>query len=126
MVTSELILFHKKSVCLARPLTRWYSANRRDLPWRPPIGTCNPVDPYAVLVSEFMLQQTQVATVSGYFQRFMKSFPTLAALAAASEQDFLRHWQGLVYYSRARNLLAAAKRIATDFAGQIPSGVDEL
>jgi A/G-specific adenine glycosylase len=122
----DLNSFTRGSVGLTRLLKRWYAVHRRDLPWRPPMGTCAPVDPYAVLVSEFMLQQTQVATVSGYFLRFMKSFPTLSALAAASEQDVLRHWQGLGYYSRARNLLAAAKRIEADFAGQIPRGADEL
>ena len=111
---------------LATVLSRWYAANRRDLPWRPPLGKSTPVDPYAVLVSEFMLQQTQVATVSGYFLRFMVAFPTIAALAAASEHDVLRLWQGLGYYSRARNLHVTARRIATDLGGRIPSSVDEL
>jgi A/G-specific adenine glycosylase len=73
-----------------------------------------------------MLQQTQVATVTAYFLRFMEAFPTLAALAAASEHDVLRLWQGLGYYSRARNLHATARKIAADFDGQIPSRLDEL
>jgi A/G-specific adenine glycosylase len=111
---------------LARVLNRWYAANRRDLPWRPPLGKSRPIEPYAVLVSEFMLQQTQVATVSDYFRRFMEAFPNLAALAVASEHNVLRLWQGLGYYSRARNLHATAKRILADFGGRIPSGVDEL
>jgi A/G-specific adenine glycosylase len=111
---------------LARVLNRWYATNRRDLPWRPPLGKLVPVDPYAVLVSEFMLQQTQVATVLDYFRRFMEAFPTLTDLAGASEHDVLRLWQGLGYYSRARNLHATARRIVIDFGGRIPSGVDEL
>jgi A/G-specific adenine glycosylase len=84
------------------------------------------VDPYAVLLSEFMLQQTQVATVLPYFARFLATFPTITSLAAASEQGVLRLWQGLGYYSRARNLHAAARKIVTDFAGQIPATVDAL
>ncbi len=111
---------------MARILNRWYATNRRDLPWRPPLGKSAPVDPYAVLISEFMLQQTQVATVAGYFRRFMEAFPNLAALADASEHDVLRLWQGLGYYSRARNLHATARRIVADFGGRIPREVDEL
>jgi A/G-specific adenine glycosylase len=72
------------------------------------------MSPYVVLVSEFMLQQTQVATVIPYFHRWMRAFPTLSALAAADDQDVLRLWQGLGYYSRARNLLAAARKIIAD------------
>jgi A/G-specific adenine glycosylase len=116
----------RQMVGMASVLNRWYEAKRRDLPWRPPLGETSPVDPYAVLVSEFMLQQTQVATVSGYFRRFMEIFPNLAALAATSEHDVLRLWQGLGYYSRARNLHATARRIVDDFDGQIPSSVAEL
>jgi len=117
---------HTELAGLARILNRWYAANRRDLPWRPPIGKCTPVDPYAVLVSEFMLQQTQVATVSGYFLRFMAAFTTITSLSAASEHDVLRLWQRLGYYSRARNLYATARRIVADFGGDIPSTVEEL
>jgi len=116
----------RDSVTLARALIRWYRANRRDLPWRPSIGTTARVDPYAVLISEFMLQQTQVATVRGYFERFMARWPTLGDLAAASEQDVLRQWQGLGYYSRARNLHAAVRQIAAEFGGQVPSDVTAL
>jgi A/G-specific adenine glycosylase len=84
------------------------------------------VDPYAVLVSEFMLQQTQVATVIPYFLRFMKAFPTVSDLADAPEQQVLRLWQGLGYYSRARNLRAAAKQIVTEFGGRIPISIQDL
>src|SRR6266487_1428020 len=95
-------------------LLSWYRRHRRDLPWRVPIdaarrGSQALPDPYHVLVSEAMLQQTQVATVIPYFQRFILRFSTLKALSQADEQDVLRVWQGLGYYSRARNLHRAAK-----------------
>jgi A/G-specific adenine glycosylase len=108
----------------ARALLRWYDQSRRELPWRPPLGQLP--DPYVVLVSELMLQQTQVATVIPYFQRFMARFPTSAILADASEQEVLRLWQGLGYYSRARNLQSAARMIQSEFAGKIPSSLDQL
>jgi A/G-specific adenine glycosylase len=110
----------------ARGLLRWYRQHRRDLPWRPPIGSKSAVDPYAVLVSEFMLQQTQVATVTPYFLRFLKAFPTINDLANAPEQQVLRLWQGLGYYSRARNLQAAARLIITTFKGRIPYAIQDL
>lgn len=83
-------------------------------------------EPYAVLVSEFMLQQTQVATVVPYFRRFLEKFPTIQSLAAAGEQDVLRLWQGLGYYSRARNLLGAARKVVSDFGGQVPRLPEQL
>src|SRR3954463_3779866 len=97
----------------SRRLLNWYDANRRDLPWRVPVGSPRDraPDPYYVLVSEAMLQQTQGATVIPYFDRFIRQFPTLQTVAAADEQDVLRLWQGLGYYSRARNLLAAARTV---------------
>jgi A/G-specific adenine glycosylase len=91
-----------------RALLRWFSRNGRDLPWR------RTRDPYAILVSELMLQQTTVAAVVPYFDRWMRRFPDAATLAAASENDVLHAWQGLGYYARARNLHAAAKQIARD------------
>ncbi len=96
-------------------LTRWYSRARRDLPWR------KSQDPYAVWVSEIMLQQTQVTTVKAYFTRFMKRFPTIAALAAAEESEVLRQWEGLGYYRRARQLHAAAQQIVKMHHGEFPS-----
>ena len=105
-------------------LLAWYRANRRDLPWRP---TSNrPADPYHVLVSEAMLQQTQVATVLPYFDRFIAAFPTVHALAEAEEQRVLTLWQGLGYYRRARNLHAAARVIVDRHAGRVPAAVAEL
>jgi A/G-specific adenine glycosylase len=104
-----------------RRLLNWYDRRQRRLPWR---GTA--VDPYHVLVSEMMLQQTQVATVIPYFQRFIARLPTLAHLAAADEQEVLRLWQGLGYYSRARNLQQCARKLMSDFAGSLPSDLESL
>ena len=104
----------------ARALLGWYAAHLRDLPWR------NHHDPYAVLVSEVMLQQTRVATVIPYFERWMAAFPTAASLAAAHEEDVLRLWQGLGYYRRCRNLHLAAKAIVERHDGQLPADLDAL
>ncbi len=98
-----------------RRLRAWYDQHARDLPWR---GTC---DPYAVWLSEIMLQQTQVETVKPYFQRFMAALPTIRALAEADEQQVLRLWEGLGYYRRARQLHQAARRIVADHDGRFPS-----
>jgi A/G-specific adenine glycosylase len=108
----------------ARRLLSWYDAARRDLPWRTTDGRAP--DPYHVFVSEAMLQQTQVATVIGYYHRFLERFPALGDLAAATEQDVLRLWQGLGYYSRARNLHAAAKTVVSEYGGRLPEDRDEL
>jgi A/G-specific adenine glycosylase len=105
---------------LRRRLLAWYADHARDLPWR------KSRDPYRVWVSEIMLQQTQVATVHDYFNRFIAAFPTVDDLAAADEQQVLRIWEGLGYYRRARQLHAAAKRIVADHASQFPQCVDEL
>jgi A/G-specific adenine glycosylase len=112
----------------AQHLLAWYDENRRDLPWRLPRNSCatSRLNPYHVLVSEAMLQQTQVATVVPYYQRFLDRFPSIAELACADEHDVLRLWQGLGYYSRARNLHAAAKRIANDLGGKFPETVESL
>ena len=86
---------------MAGPLLAWYDENKRDLPWR---GTG---DPYRVWVSEIMLQQTRVAAVMPYYQRWMEELPTVEALAAVDEERLMKLWQGLGYYSRARNLQRA-------------------
>ncbi|WP_428937683.1 A/G-specific adenine glycosylase [Fontivita pretiosa] len=109
---------------LARRLLDWYDQHRRDLPWRAPPGQAP--NPYHVLLSEVMLQQTQVATVLPYFQRFIRQLPTIADLAAADEQLVLKLWQGLGYYRRARNLHAAARTIVQFHHGQIPPDVETL
>jgi A/G-specific adenine glycosylase len=103
-----------------RRLLHWYSTNGRDLPWR------RTDDPYAILVSEFMLQQTQVGTVLPFFDRWLKRFPTFAALAAASETEVLHAWQGLGYYTRATNLHAAAKRVVSHHRGVLPADPEIL
>ena len=94
----------------------------RELPWRTP----SPRDPYSVLVSELMLQQTQVATVIDYYQRWMARFPDAATLAAAPVDDVLHAWQGLGYYSRARNLHAAARAITQKFGGVFPCELEQI
>src|SRR3954462_4269101 len=101
-------------------LLRWYAGVARDLPWR------RTTDPYAILVSEFMLQQTQVATVIPYYEEWLRKFPNVAALAAASEEDVLRAWQGLGYYSRARNLRAAAIAIMEKHGGIFGDSIRDL
>jgi A/G-specific adenine glycosylase len=85
-----------RDAAIAKTLLKWYRANRRDLPWR------RTSDPYRIWVSEVMLQQTRVAAVIPYYQRFLDRFPTVAVLAAAPEQDLLAAWSGLGYYRRAR------------------------
>lgn len=107
-------------------LLKWYDRCRRDLPWRCAPDRPGALDPYHVLVSETMLQQTQVATVIPYYHRFLARFPTIADLASADEQDVLRLWQGLGYYSRARNLQAAARQVVSDYGGVLPADRDEL
>lgn len=97
-----------------RKLLHWYRHHGRDLPWR------HTRDPYSILVSELMLQQTQVATVIPYYQRWLRRFPDLGSLAVASESDVLHAWQGLGYYARARNLHAAAKILVAEHGGVFP------
>jgi A/G-specific adenine glycosylase len=99
---------------VAAPLLAWYRRHRRDLPWR------ESRDPYRVWVSEVMLQQTQVERVREFFTRFMLRFPAVAALARAPERDVLKHWEGLGYYRRARQLHAAAKQIVAEHGGEFP------
>jgi A/G-specific adenine glycosylase len=112
----------------SQKLLSWFDRSRRELPWRlsadaPPHARLNP---YHVLVSEAMLQQTQVATVIDYFRRFIARFPTIQSLAEADPQEVLRLWQGLGYYSRARNLQAAARAIVAEHGGKVPDSVEHL
>ena len=100
-------------------LTKWFRASVRDLPWR------RTRDPYAILVSELMLQQTQVAAVISYYERWMKRFPDVPALAAAEEPEVLRMWEGLGYYARARNLHRAAISIVQN-GGAFPRTLDGI
>jgi A/G-specific adenine glycosylase len=96
-------------------LLRWYRVHRRELPWR------KTRDPYAIWVSEVMLQQTRVVAVIEYYERFLRLFPTVAALAAAREENVLAAWSGLGYYRRARNLHAAARKIVDELDGKVPA-----
>jgi len=101
-------------------LQEWFHEHGRELPWR------DTPSPYRVLVSEFMLQQTTVAAVLPYFDRWMRALPDVAALAAAPEENILKIWEGLGYYSRARNLHRAAQAIVKNFDGKIPSDLEQL
>ena len=94
-----------------KKLRKWFKKNAAELPWRP-VDLDAPRDPYAVWISETMLQQTQVSTVRDYFIRWMKRFPDVETLAAAEESEVFRYWQGLGYYSRARNILKTARIVA--------------
>ncbi|MDI1354051.1 MAG: A/G-specific adenine glycosylase [bacterium] len=98
----------------SRSLIDWYKSNKRDLPWR------NEKDPYKIWLSEVILQQTQVAQGLNYYLKFVQKYPTVKHLAQASEDEVLKLWQGLGYYSRARNLHGTAKVIDTQFKGQFP------
>ena len=101
-------------------LLRWFKKNKRNLPWR------KTRDPYAIWISEIMLQQTQVTTVIPYYQKFLKSFPTLRHLAIANLSKVLKAWEGLGYYSRARNLHCASQVILSHFHGKIPDTLKDL
>ncbi len=104
---------------LRSSLLTWYGQQGRDLPWR------KTRDPYAIWISEIMLQQTQVKTVLPYYDRWLAALPTLQALAQAEQQQVLKLWQGLGYYARARNLHRAAQMIVQDYGGQFPERVED-
>ncbi|KEK10385.1 adenine glycosylase [Lysinibacillus sphaericus] len=101
-------------------LVEWFNAEKRDLPWR------HTTDPYKIWVSEVMLQQTRVDTVIPYYNRFMESFPTLDLLAEAPQDYLLKHWEGLGYYSRARNLQAGAREVLENYGGVVPDNRHEI
>src|SRR6266498_2027993 len=101
-------------------IERWFRKHQRPLPWRANY------DPYRVWVSEVMAQQTRIEVVLAYFERFMARFPTIAALAAASDDDVTAAWSGLGYYRRARMLRAGAVAVRKRFGGRLPSDLEEL
>lgn len=101
-------------------LLQWFDQNKRDLPWR------RTSDPYAIFVSEMMLQQTQVKTVIPYYERFLEQLPDWRSLAAAKEEKVLKLWEGLGYYRRARNLKAAAQMVVKDFGGKLPDTFEDI
>ena len=105
---------------LARKWMRWFDQNARDLPWR------RTHDPYAVWISEIMLQQTQVKTVIPYYQRWMRVLPTIAQFARARPERVLKLWEGLGYYRRVRLAQAAARLIIKQHAGRFPEAFDEV
>lgn len=105
---------------IAGPLIDWYGKNKRDLPWR------DTTDPYLIWISEVILQQTRVNQGLDYFNRFIARFPGVKELAAAGEDEVLKYWQGLGYYSRARNLHAAAREIVSRYGGVFPERYEEV
>ena len=105
---------------MTEPLLTWYDLNGRTLPWR------SVVTPYRTWVSEIMLQQTRVGAVIPYFERFMEELPDVSALAAVPEERLFKLWEGLGYYSRARNLQKAAKIVVSDFGGALPQSYHAL
>ena len=117
---NPIVLSYKTMNEIAAKLLRWYPKHARLLPWR------KDTDPYHVWVAEIMLQQTRVETVIPYYQRWMERFPSLASLACVSQQEVLKIWEGLGYYSRARNLYRAAKMVMQVYQGKIPDTVDGL
>ena len=104
----------------ADELVKWYQNNKRDLPWR------NTTNPYLIWLSEIILQQTRVEQGLPYYIRFMEKYPDVASFAAAPEDDILKLWQGLGYYSRGRNMLKTAQYIQEYYNGKFPQSYDEL
>ncbi len=109
---------------IAKKILYWYDNNKRSLPWRNKCSTKQ--KEYFTLVSEFMLQQTQVKTVIPYFNNFIKNIPNFQSLAKVNEAKLLKHWQGLGYYSRAKNLKKSAKIIINNYNGRLPNNFEEL
>tara|TARA_B100001146_G_C16158793_1_gene424643 strand:- start:358 stop:1359 length:1002 start_codon:yes stop_codon:yes gene_type:complete len=109
---------------LPKKILGWYDNNKRSLPWR--VGKNSPKKLYYRLLSEFMLQQTQVKTVIPYFKRFTKSFKTLRSLSRCSEKKILKLWEGLGYYRRARNLLATSKVLVSEYNSKLPKTIKEI
>ena len=105
-------------------ILNWYDNNKRDLPWRKKVSRTQ--KEYFTLVSEFMLQQTQVKTVIPYFENFISKIPDLKSLSRVRDAKLMKCWEGLGYYSRARNLKKSAKQIINEFKGQLPKNEDDL
>ena len=107
-----------KDLIITNKILNWYDINKRSLPWRNKVS--HEKKQYFTLVSEFMLQQTQVSTVIPFFNRFIKNLPTLKKLANVKEKKLIKLWEGLGYYSRARNLKKTAQLILNNFDGKVP------
>jgi len=112
------------NLILAKKILYWYDNNKRTLPWRKKISLIK--KEYYTLISEFMLQQTQVTTVIPYFNSFIKNIPNMSSLAKINENKLLKYWEGLGYYSRVKNLKKTAMIIEQDFNGRLPRSIDEL
>ncbi len=119
-VVNMTVIAPATRAAIRRHLAAWYAGARRDLPWR------RTRDPYAIWVSEVMLQQTQVKTVLPYYKRFLKRFPDITRLARARPQTLLKAWEGLGYYSRARNMHRAARMVSDEIQGRLPGTWEEL
>ena len=109
---------------ISKEILNWYDNNKRILPWRKHLSKQQ--KQYFTLVSEIMLQQTQVKTVIPYFNNFIKKIPNIKALAKINDQKLMKYWEGLGYYSRARNLKKTAKKIIKDFNGNLPNNIEKL
>ena len=113
-----------KEKIITKNILNWYDLNKRSLPWRKNVSLQK--RHYYTLVSEFMLQQTQVATVIPYFNRFIKKIPNFKSLAKINNQKLIKIWEGLGYYSRARNLKKTAQKIVNNFNGKLPNNFEDL
>ncbi len=109
---------------ISKKILYWYDNNKRNLPWRKKVSIKQ--RQYFTLLSEIMLQQTQVKTVIPYFNNFVKKIPNINKLAKIRESNLIKYWQGLGYYSRARNLKKSAKKIVSEFGGKLPNSINEL
>ena len=109
---------------LPKKILAWYDNSKRKLPWR--VGKKSPKKLYYRLLSEFMLQQTQVKTVIPYFNKFTKKFKTIKALSKSNEREILKMWEGLGYYRRARNLLACSKILVQNYKSRLPRSIIEI
>src|SRR5262249_45573151 len=109
-----------KIATIVSGLSDWYAKNARDLPWR------RTTDPYAVFVSEIMLQQTQVKTVLPYWRRWMQALPTIRSLARAKQEKIDKLWEGLGYYTRVRNMQRAPQIVVSEYGGKFPQSFEEV
>ena len=119
-IEKQIITFARTKMPLSSTLIQWYQTHKRDLPWR------DIVDPYKIWISEIILQQTRVNQGLDYYHRFIERFPDVTSLATASEDEVLKYWQGLGYYSRARNLHKAARQIVSEHDGLFPNTYEEV
>ena len=113
-----------KEKIITKKILKWYDLNKRSLPWRKEVSLEK--KQYYTLISEFMLQQTQVTTVIPFFNRFIKNLPSINSLAKVNDKRLIKLWEGLGYYSRARNLKKTAVTIIKNFEGKLPDNLEDL